>query len=121
MANGNGPWGGGNGPEDDRPKGKRDSGPQSQIPEIDEVLRKGSERLRVIMGGGGGGRPPQSQGPALTPGGLALGALGALLIWGYMAAYTVRPDEQGVEFFLGKDTEVTGPGLHFVAWPLGTG
>ncbi|NBZ89460.1 FtsH protease activity modulator HflK [Stagnihabitans tardus] len=126
MANGNGPWGGGNGPEDDRPKGKRDEprGPQSQIPEIDEVLRKGQEKLRVIMGGGGGGnggRPGQGGGvPAITPMGAALGAVGALLLYGYMCAYTVRPDEQGVELFLGKATEVTGPGLNFVAWPLGT-
>ncbi|MCW1917467.1 FtsH protease activity modulator HflK [Rhodobacter sp. KR11] len=127
MANGNGPWGGGNGPEDDRPKGRRDDnrGPQSQIPEIDEVLRKGTEKLRVIMGGGGnggnGGRPGQGgQGPAVTRQGLALGVLGALALWGWMSAYTVRPEEQAVELFLGEFSDIKGNGLHFAAWPLFT-
>ena len=127
MANGNGPWGGGNGPEDDRPKGKRDDnrGPQSQIPEIDEVLRKGQEKLRVIMGGGngGGGRPGGQgggEGPMVTRQGLALGFLAALGLWGFMSAYTVRPEEQAVELYLGEFSQIKGNGLHFAVWPLFT-
>lgn len=123
MANGNGPWGGGNGPEDDRPKGKRDDnrGPQSQIPEIDDVLRRGQEKLRVIMGGGGkgGGRPGSgSGGPAVTRQGVAIGVIGAALLWTWMSFYTVRPDEQGVELFLGRFSQLTEPGPHLAPWPL---
>lgn len=126
MANGNGPWGGGNGPEDDRPKGRRDEprGPQSQIPEIDEVLRKGQEKLRVIMGGGGnGGRGPSGSGgdgPLVTPQGLGIAALVAAGLWTWMSFYTVRPDEQGVELMLGRFTQLTEPGPHLAPWPFVT-
>jgi membrane protease subunit HflK len=124
MANGNGPWGGGNGPEDDRPKGKRDEprGPQSQIPEIDEVLRKGQEKLRVIMGGGGNGNGGRSggggDGPLVTRQGLLIGAALIVGLWTWMSFYTVRPEEQGVELFLGKFSALTGSGPHLAPWPL---
>ena len=127
MANGNGPWGGGNGPEDDRPKGRRDEprGPQSQIPEIDEVLRKGQEKLRVIMGGGGnggrsGGSGPGGNGPAVTRQGVAVGLLLAAGLWTWMSFYTVRPEEQGVELFLGRFSGLTGAGPHLAPWPFVT-
>ena len=66
MANNSGgPWGGGggnrgNGDDDRRPaggQGPRRPGESSQIPEIDQIMKKGQERLRVLMGGRGGGRP----------------------------------------------------------------
>ena len=58
MAGGNGPWGGDNGPEDDKgrkgePRDTNRRGQGPQIPELDQVLRKGQERLRLIMGSGG--------------------------------------------------------------------
>ena len=52
------PWGsnngsGGKGPQDDRP---------TSIPEIDDMVRKGQERLKVLLGGGGsGGRGSRGQ------------------------------------------------------------
>ena len=62
AGNSGGPWGGGGGNkgggDDDRRNnggGRRpgdESGPQ--IPEIDELMRKGQEQLRVLMGGRGG-------------------------------------------------------------------
>ena len=61
MANNNGgPWGGGsNGGDDNRGGGggrrPQGGGDGPQIPEIDEIVKKGQEQLRVLMGGRGGG------------------------------------------------------------------
>ena len=58
-----GPWGGGgnsggNGGDDDDRRGNRGGRrpPEggSQIPEIDELVKKGQDQLRVLMGGRGG-------------------------------------------------------------------
>ena len=133
MAGGNGPWGGGRGPEDDEPKGKGDGrrgedprrGQPGPIPELDEVLRKGQERLRVIMGGGGpgggGGRGGASGpgGSGISPRvGLLLGAALVAAVWCSMSFYQVRPEEKSVELFLGKFYQVKGDGLNLAPWPL---
>jgi modulator of FtsH protease HflK len=136
MASG-GPWGGGggsggddrgNGKDDDRrPQGgRKPSNDGPQIPEIDEIVKKGQEQLRVLMGGrggkgnmgGGGGRGPD--GPRVTKQGIALGALAAVALWSYMSFYTVRPEERSVELMLGKFSAVGNPGLNFAPWPLVT-
>lgn len=140
MASG-GPWGGGSGPGgDDRDKNGRDDdrrpangarrpGEGPQIPEIDEIVKKGQEQLRVLMGGkgrggfnngggGGGSRGPDS--PRVTRQGLALGALAAIALWAYGSFYTVRPEERSVELFLGEFSTVGNPGLNFAPWPLVT-
>lgn len=130
MASG-GPWGGGGNQDDDgqgereggRKGGPRRPGEGSQIPEIDELVRKGQEQLRVLMGGGNR-RPPAGgggvgQGPNLfSPQGLVLGAFAAVAVWGYMSFYTVKPEEQSVELFLGEFSAVGNPGLNFAPWPL---
>jgi membrane protease subunit HflK len=130
MAGGNGPWGGGNGPEDDKGRGERRKederrGPGPQILELDEVLRKGQERLRVIMGGGGnrgnggnGGRPGDDGNWFFTRQGLLAGVVGLGLIWSYMSFYQVRPEEKSVELFLGKFYQVKGDGLNLAPWPI---
>lgn len=137
MANG-GPWGGGGGNQDDDGREGRDDGRNGgqrggprrpgegpQIPEIDELVRKGQEQLRVLMGGGRGGNRPTGpgggagQGPNLfSKQGIALGALAAVAVWGYMSFYTVKPEEQSVELFLGEFSAVGNPGLNFAPWPL---
>ena len=137
MASG-GPWGGGGGSggddrgnerdEERKPVGGRkpeNSGPQ--IPEIDEIVKKGQEQLRVLMGGrskmpprGGGNGPRGPQGPMLTKQGVALGALALVAVWSYMSFYTVRPEERSVELFLGEFSTVGNPGLNFAPWPLVT-
>lgn len=136
MAGSGGPWGGGGGPGDDDRNGGRggddrrggrkpgDSGPQ--IPEIDEIVKKGQEQLRVLMGGrkgggfngggGGGGRDPN--GPLVSKQGLMLGALAAVGLWAFMSFYTVRPEERSVELFLGEFSAVGNPGLNFAPWPV---
>lgn len=138
MAGSGGPWGGGGGNQDDdgregrdegRKGGPRRPGEGPQIPEIDELVRKGQEQLRVLMGGGG--KRPQGpggsgggaggQGPNLfSKQGLVLGAFAAVALWGYASFYTVKPEEQSVELFLGEFSAIGNPGLNFAPWPLVT-
>lgn len=136
MASG-GPWGGGggsggddrgNGRDDERkPGGRKPEGAGPQMPEIDEIVKKGQEQLRVLMGGrgkggfnGGGGGNRMPSGPRVTKQGIALGALAAVALWSYMSFYTVRPEERSVELFLGEFSNVGNPGLNFAPWPLVT-
>lgn len=138
MAGNGGPWGGGGGPgkgpgDDDRdgePRrpngGGRRPGEGSQIPEIDELMKKGQEQLRVLMGGrgrfgGGGGRGPnggEPGGPMITRNGLLLGGVAAVALWAFMSLYSVKPEERSVELFLGEFSTIGNPGLNFAPWPL---
>lgn len=135
MANNNGgPWGGGsrgggsggddNG--DDRRPGQRPGQDGPQIPEIDEIMKKGQEQLRVLMGGRGGGNRPNGsgggggEGPKLTRGTVGLGVLAIAALWAFQSFYTVRPEEQSVELFLGEFSSVGNPGLNFAPWPVTT-
>jgi len=138
AGNSGGPWGGGgssggggnrgnNGGNNGGGGGGRrpDDG---QIPEIDELVKKGQEQLRVLMGGrggnGGNGQGPQGGGsggsPLFTKGGLMLGAVAAVCLWGYNSFYTVKTEEKSVELFLGEFSEVGNPGLNFAPWPVVT-
>ena len=133
AGNSGGPWGGGGGSGDDdrgsngggdHKGGRRpgESGPQ--IPEIDELMRKGQEQLRVLMGGrggsgkGGNGGTPGGGRPFLTRGTIGLGVLVGLALWGMASFYTVKPEEQSVELFLGEFYRVGDPGLNFAPWPV---
>jgi membrane protease subunit HflK len=130
MANNNGgPWGGGGGnrgggDDDDRNKGGgRRPGEGPQIPEIDEIVRKGQEQLRVLMGGrGGGGRNNGTGGGGggfrFTRGTVVFGLLGVVALWLFTSLYTVKPEEQSVELFLGSYYKTGNPGLNFAPWPL---
>jgi len=107
------PGGGGRGPGDEGP----------QIPEIDELMKKGQEQLRVLMGGRGGTggpRRPGGGGPGFNRGTIVLGGLAAVVLWGLASFYTVRPEEQSVELFLGecRGDCIGQPGLNFAPWPL---
>ncbi|MBF9031415.1 FtsH protease activity modulator HflK [Rhodobacterales bacterium HKCCE3408] len=126
AGNNGGPWGGGGGNRGSGGGGRRpgDNGEGGQsIPEIDEIVRKGQEQLRVLMGGRGNRRPPNGgdgggDGPRLTRGTVALG-LGALVVaWLFASFYTVRPEQQGVELFLGSYYRNTDDGPHMAWWPF---
>lgn len=131
AGNNGGPWGGGGsngsggGNDDNRGGGGRkpnNDGPN--IPEIDELVNKGREQLRVLMGGGGGGAGGSSGsgggGPQLTRGSVGLGILAVIALWLYASFYTVRPEERAVELFLGDFLEIGEPGLNFAPWPVVT-
>ena len=143
MAGSGGPWGGGGGDdrgnrgsddeghEDGRDGGRRGArrpGEGGGMPEIDEIMRKGQEQLRVLMGGrsrgknggGGGGRGGNPIGPLFTRQGLILGVLALFAAWAFMSFYTVRPEERSVELFLGEASGVGQPGLNFAPWPVVT-
>ena len=143
MAGSGGPWGGGGGDDEGNGSGNRggrndddkrggprrpgDGGPQ--IPEIDEIVRKGQEQLRVLMGGrsraNGGGGGPRGPGlgggsPLFTRQGLALGALALVAGWAFMSFYQVNQEERAVELFLGESSGIGQPGLNFAPWPVVT-
>ena len=139
AGNNGGPWGGGGGNSGgDRPNGgsggnrgsggggRGPGGEGPQIPEIDELVKKGQERLRVLMGGKGGptgggrGSDGGGGGPAFTRGTVGLVALGAVGAWLFASFYTVAPEEQSVELFLGEYSATGNPGLNFAPWPLVT-
>ena len=128
TGNNGGPWGGGgnngsnDGNEPPRPP-RRPNEPQG-IPELDELVNKGREQLRVLMGGGkGGGKGGGAGGgggPEITRGMVGLGLLGAVVLWGMASFYTVKPEEQSVELMLGRYSSTGGPGLNFAPWPIVT-
>jgi membrane protease subunit HflK len=123
AGNSGGPWGGGGsnqGGGGNRGSGgggggRGPGGEPPQIPEIDELMRRGQEHLRVLMGGRGGGR---RGGPKLTRGGIILGLIAAVVVWLFASFYTVKPEEQSVELFLGRYLKTGNPGLNFAPWPL---
>lgn len=137
MAGGGGPWGGGGGSngddrgsgdnrgDDRRGGGGRRPGEGPQIPEIDELMKKGTDKLRVLMGGRGRGDPPGGNGggganPLFSRQGLMFGGLGVVLLWSFMSFYTVKPEERSVELFLGEFSSIGNPGLNFAPWPVMT-
>ena len=132
AGNSGGPWGG-NGSGNNRPTGNNDddrgnrrpSGQSGQVPpEVEEMLRAGQERFRVLMGGGnrgsGGSGGQGGGGPEGTRGMLGLGALLAIGLWAFSSFYTVKPEEKSVELFLGEFSSVGNSGLNFAPWPLVT-
>ena len=140
AGNTGGPWGGGggsgggndgrgNGPRgpgrDNGGRGPGDEGPQ--IPEIEELVKKGQEQLRVLMGGRGGGGgtggergPVGGGGPFLTRRTVFGAVIAAFALWLFSSFYTVRPEEQSVELFLGEFSAVGNSGLNFAPWPVVT-
>ncbi|AGT08490.1 FtsH protease activity modulator HflK [Paracoccus aminophilus] len=119
------PWGeaGGN---DDRNRQQPPGGPRrgEQIPEIEELVRKGQDRLRVLMGGrGGSGGPggggPRGQGPrfSLGRGTWAIIGIGAVAVWAFSSFYQVTTGEQSVELLFGKPVSIGTEGLNFAPWP----
>lgn len=129
AGNSGGPWGGGGnsgGGGDDRGRntggGRRPPEGGPQLPEIDELVRRGQDQLRVLMGGrGGGNRGGGGEGgPGFGKGTLGLAALGAVALWVFASVYTVKPEEQSVELFLGEYYKTGNPGLNFAPWPVVT-
>ncbi|KQZ13974.1 MULTISPECIES: FtsH protease activity modulator HflK [unclassified Mesorhizobium] len=112
---GGGPWGGGGGggnnqgPWGQGPRGP--SGPQGSPPDLEDIIRRGQDRLRQALPGGGG----------ISPAMIGLIVLVLLGLWAFKAVYTVQPDEVAVELRFGKPKpELSEPGLHFHWWPIET-
>ncbi len=121
---GRGPWGGGN-----KGGGGGGGGPGEKppIPDIDEIVRKGQEQLKILMGGGRGGGPRGTLGgggggAGIGKRGVILIAGGAFALWLFASFYTVRPEEQSVELTFGecRGDCIGEPGLNFAPWPVVT-
>lgn len=112
---GGGPWGGGGngggggGPWGQGPRGP--SGPQGTPPDLEDIIRRGQDRLKNALPGGGAG------GSVVV----AAGAVVLLAFWAFQTVYTVQPDEIAVELRFGQPKEeLSQPGLHFHLWPIET-
>ena len=112
---GKGPWGSGN---------RGGPGGQPPVPDIDEIVRKGQEQLKILMGGRSGPRGPRGPGGGFGIGRRGLGIIAVVLvgIWLLMSFYTVRPEEQSVELTFGecRGDCIGQPGLNFAPWPIVT-
>lgn len=116
--NGGGDNGGGNG-------GGRPPSGGGQGPDLDELVRKGQEQLRVLMGGKGGGNNKNGHssgggGAGIGFGGIGLIALAALGLWTFSSFYRVDTSEQSVELLFGKYYSTGSEGLNFAPWPVVT-
>ncbi len=124
SGNNGGPWGGGGGNRGGGNRGNGGGGDrgdgQPQMPEIDEIVKKGQEQLRVLMGGGGGRGPNGSGtgGPGFSKRGVLLGLVALVAMWAFASFYTVRPEERSVELLFGQYYKTGNPGLNFAPWPV---
>jgi modulator of FtsH protease HflK len=98
---GGGPWGSG-------PKGPWGSGsppPGSTPPDLEDLLRRGQDKLRNVLPGGGLGGT-----------GLFLIVLLAVALWMASGVFQVAPDQLGVVTRFGKFSRTVDPGLGY-HWP----
>ena len=99
-----GPWGGGsgndNGSGDKNPWGG--GGHQENNPDIDEIIRKGRDRLKGFL-------PKGSNGNRFA----ILIFLVAFVIWLLSGFYSVGTQEQGIVLRFGDYLRTTQPGLHY--------
>ncbi len=122
---GRGPWGGGGGGRGKGPWGGGGGGGDGgqQGPDLDDLLRRGRDQLRVVLGGkggdrggrGGGGGGPRFERilPIAIP-------LVLVVAWLMQSFYRVDTGEESVELFLGEFNQIGTEGLNFAPWPLVT-
>src|ERR1700750_703513 len=95
---GGGPWGSG-------PKGPWGSGPQPvgpRPPDLEDLLRRGQDRLQQLLPGG-----------YFSGLGIALIVAGAFAIWGMSGFYRVQSEELGIVLRFGKYVRDAQPGLNY--------
>lgn len=110
----NEPGGGGN--RDPWSGGGREQGP----PDLDEVIRKLSDKFGALLGGrqgGGDGGGAGASGPRFAGIGLVIGII-ALIGWLVASVYIVNEGERGVVLRFGRYLETTMPGPHVRLFPI---
>src|SRR5215468_10509565 len=106
--NSGGPWGGGGG-------GGRGGGGgpfgSRRPPDMEDVIRKGQERLRNLIPGGFGSYK-----------GIALIILAAVVVWLVTGFFRVQPNQQAIQLVFGKPYgKPVEPGLHYnLPGPIGS-
>ena len=140
--NSGGPWGGGGnnkggGGDDKSPWGDKPNEPRGNqggpqrpgsgqgVPDIDDLVRKGQEQLKVLLGGRSGGGGPNGTGGGgggggIGKGGLLIAALVAVGLWALASFYRVDTSEQSVELLFGEHVQTGTEGLNFAPWPFVT-
>lgn len=112
---GSGGNGGGGGPWGPRNQGPWGQGPQKNPggpPDLEDLLRRGQDRLKSVFPGG------QSGGPGLRT--ILLAALGAIALWLLTGFYQVGPNQVGINLVFGKYVGQTAEGLRYnFPWPIG--
>ena len=107
---GGGPWGGGGNGGGQGPRGGKPSGGGGGSPDIEDLIRKGQDRVKNIMPGGFGGAR-----------GVLIAVLLVVVVWLLSGLYRVQPGENGIELLFGRYVNTTQPGLNFWApWPIGS-
>ena len=114
---GGGPWGGGGngggqGPWGGKPSGSGGGGGGNAggPPDIEDLIRKGQDRVKNIIPGGFGGAR-----------GILAAVLLVIIVWLLSGLYRVQPGENGIELLFGRYVNTTQPGLNFWApWPIGS-
>jgi membrane protease subunit HflK len=114
QSGGGGPWGGGDnngGGGGPWGQGPNRPGGANRPPDLEDIIRKGQDRLKSALPGGGG----------FSPLIVGLVVIGLIVLYLFKAVYTIEPDQLGVELRFGKPkNEISEPGLHFHWWPIET-
>ncbi len=97
--------GGGGGPWGQGPWGQGPGGGNQQ-PDLEDILKRGQDRLKQVMPG------PGIPGPLI----LLVMAVAIAVVAFFAFTFTVKPDEQGIVLRFGKYVRWEPPGLHF-RWP----
>lgn len=104
WSNNSGWQGGGRGPWSQGPRGG------GQPPNLQDLVRRGQDRLRGMLPPGWNGRRAY-----------VLAAIALVLIWLASGFYRVQPDEQGVVLRFGAWVNTTRPGLNYhLPYPIET-
>ena len=101
---GGGGWKGGSGGGGPWGQGPRGSGGGGQPPDLEEILKRGQDKMKQAIGGGGG-----VPGPLL----FLVGALAVAVVAWNAFFFRVNPDELGVVMRFGEYVRQEPPGLHF--------
>jgi membrane protease subunit HflK len=103
---GGGPWGSG-GPRGPWGSGSPSGGP---TPNLEDLIRRGQDRLQSFLPGGNFGTT-----------GILIAIAAAIAIWALWGFFTVRPDELGVVLRFGKHVRTVPPGLNYhLPYPIET-
>ncbi|TAK49018.1 MAG: FtsH protease activity modulator HflK [Xanthobacteraceae bacterium] len=98
---GGGPWGAGpKGPKSPWGQGPQSSGPTP--PDLEDLLRRGQDRLKTILPGG-----------HFSNFGLLLVIVAVVVIWGLSGFFRVQSEELGVVMRFGKHVRTVQPGLNY--------
>jgi modulator of FtsH protease HflK len=108
QGGGGGPWGSGSGGKGPWGSGPQPGGPTP--PDLEEILRRGQDKLRGFLPGGNLGSK-----------GFAILGLAAVALWGFSGFFRVEPDELGVVLRFGQEVREVQPGLNYhLPYPIET-